>query len=351
MCSPSPPPAPDYAGAAQAQGQANVEAAQATSRLSNPNLITPYGTQTYQEGAGPSDRPTMTQQFSPEQQALYDQSTRVKQLLGGLGEQGATSLQGVIGKNLDYSGMPAAPGDASATRDKVINAMMSRVDTDIGQQRDNMNSKLIAAGIRPGTEAYDREMTRFDRQRTDALQQAQLAGGQEASRDFGLDSERRRQAITEMLSQRQVPLNEITALMSGSQVSNPFAVPGYSQSANVAPAPVFGATSAQGQYDTDVYNAKVGSQNALMGGLFGLGSAGIGAYGLMNAAPMLAASDRRLKSNIRRIATHPLGIGIYEYDIFGKHEIGVMAQEVLEVKPEAVVTMPNGFYAVNYGAL
>ena len=343
MCSPSPPPAPDYKGAAAAQGQANVEAAQATSRLSNPNLITPYGTQTYQEGASPSDRPTMTQQFSPEQQALYDQSTRVKKLLGGLGEQGAAGLEGIVGRPLDLSGVPQAPGSAEATREKVINAMMGRVDTDIAQQRDNKASQLIAAGIRPGTEAYDREMTRFDRQRTDALQQAQLAGGQEASRDFGLDSERRRQAISEMLSQRQVPLNEITALMSGSQVQNPFSTPGYTGS-QVAPAPVYGATQASGQYGTDVYNADVGSQNAMMQGLFGLGSAALPIFAL-------GASDRRLKSNIHRIATHPLGIGIYEYDIFDRHEIGVMAQELLEVKPEAVFIHPEGYMMVDYGQL
>lgn len=344
MCSPSPPPAPDYAGAAKAQGQANVEAAQATSRLSNPNLITPYGTQTYQEGAGPSDRPTMTQQFSPEQQALYDQSTRVKQLLGGLGEQGAAGLEGIVGQPLDLSGVPQSPGSAEATREKVINAMMGRVDTDIAQQRDNKASQLIAAGIRPGTEAYDREMTRFDRQRTDALQQAQLAAGQEASRDFGMDSERRRQAIAEMLSQRQVPLNEVTALMSGSQVQNPFQTPGYS-GAQVAPAPIYGATTAASDYATDVYNAQMGGLSGAMGGLFDLGVATAPQWG-----PMVF-SDERLKSNIHRIATHPIGIGIYEYDIFGRHEIGVMAQEVLKVKPEAVVMMPNGYLAVNYGAL
>lgn len=405
MCSPSPPPAPDYAAAAKEQGEANVDAARVSARLNNPNVVNPYGTQTttfggtfdqtgydqamqayknalgqYQSDmsayqnredagqpysgiaqpiaperksfqSGDTDIPTLTQTFSPEQQKLYEQSTKVKDLLGMLGIQGAESLQGVIGKNLDFSGMPTAPGSAEDTRRKVIDSMMSRVNEDLGQREESVNSDLIARGIVPGTKAYEREMTRIDRTRTDALQQAQLAAGQEASRDFGLDTQRRKDAIAELLSQRQVPLNEINALMSGSQVTNPFAVPGYAANAQVAPAPVYGAAQAAGQYGTDVYNAGVGSQNALMGGLFGLGSAGIGAYGAMNAAPLLAASDRRLKSNIHRIATHPLGIGIYEYDIAGRHEIGVMAQEVLEVKPEAVVAMPNGFYAVNYGAL
>ena len=42
---PAPPPAPDYAGAAQQQGIANLEAARLTARLSNPNVITPLGGQ------------------------------------------------------------------------------------------------------------------------------------------------------------------------------------------------------------------------------------------------------------------------------------------------------------------
>ncbi len=43
--SPAPPPAPDYAAAAQQQGQANLEAARLTARLSNPNVSTPLGGQ------------------------------------------------------------------------------------------------------------------------------------------------------------------------------------------------------------------------------------------------------------------------------------------------------------------
>jgi len=43
--SPKPPPAPDYAAAAQQQGVANLEAARLTARLSNPNIRTPLGGQ------------------------------------------------------------------------------------------------------------------------------------------------------------------------------------------------------------------------------------------------------------------------------------------------------------------
>jgi hypothetical protein len=65
----------------------------------------------------------------------------------------------------------------------------------------------------------------------------------------------------------------------------------------------------------------------------------------------IKTSDRRLKSNIVRIGTHPLGIGIYEYDIDGSRQRGVMADEVLTVLPEAVLTGDDGYMMVNYGML
>ena len=65
-----------------------------------------------------------------------------------------------------------------------------------------------------------------------------------------------------------------------------------------------------------------------------------------------AASDRRLKSNIVRIGTHSLGIGLYEYDIFGERQLGVMADEVEQVMPEAVTTHPTlGYKMVRYDLL
>lgn len=42
----SPPPTPDYVGAAKEQGQQNLISAQQSAKLSNPNMFTPFGTQT-----------------------------------------------------------------------------------------------------------------------------------------------------------------------------------------------------------------------------------------------------------------------------------------------------------------
>jgi hypothetical protein len=67
----------------------------------------------------------------------------------------------------------------------------------------------------------------------------------------------------------------------------------------------------------------------------------------------MATSDRRLKRNVVRVGTHPLGVGLYEFSYIGStvRHTGVMAQEVLAVRPEAVITGADGFYRVDYGAI
>lgn len=150
------------------------------------------------------------------------------------------------------------------------------------------------------------------------------------------------QALQQQLSLYNQPLNQISALMSGSQIQMP-QFQGYT-GANVAAAPIFQATQAEGQDAINRYNVAQSSANALTSGLFGLAGAGLG-------AGILKYSDRRLKSNIVRVNTHPRGFGVYEYDIFGRRERGVMAQEVLPIVPHAVSIHPSGYYMVNYGAL
>jgi hypothetical protein len=162
------------------------------------------------------------------------------------------------------------------------------------------------------------------------------------------------QALAQQLQLRNQPLNEISALMSGSQIQNP-QFQGYTGS-NVAAAPVFQGAQAGGQQAMDVYGQQMAARNANVAALGQIG----GAVGGLAAAPMTGGgslagnflkSDIRLKSNIVRIGDHPLGIGIYEYDIDGHRDVGVMAQEVLTVKPEAVLQHPDGYLMVNYGAL
>lgn len=273
------PEAPDYVQAAKAQGQENLKAAIATGRINNPNVYNPYGTQTVTWN---NDIPTITQTLSDDQQAILRRDNWSKQFAGDASVDSAKLLRGNLGKNLDFSGLPNAPQSAMQRRDDVINSMMSRIDSDTAGQRNSKNSELIAAGIRPGTEAYKAAMTQIDRQYNDARNNAILAGGQEATRDFGMDQATRQQAISEMLQQRQVPLNEYTALMTGQQVNSPFAGGlGYQAGAGVGAAPMFNAISNQGQAQQNIYNqnqAQMNSNITAGAGLIGaLGAAAIGA--------------------------------------------------------------------------
>ena len=64
------------------------------------------------------------------------------------------------------------------------------------------------------------------------------------------------------------------------------------------------------------------------------------------------ASDIQLKENITYINTSPEGHSIYEWNYKGEPESrryqGVMAQELLETAPHAVVTMDDGYLGVKY---
>ena len=62
-------------------------------------------------------------------------------------------------------------------------------------------------------------------------------------------------------------------------------------------------------------------------------------------------SDRRLKTDVKKIGTHRLGIPLYSWTyLWGEPGIGVMADEVEAVAPWAVTTV-NGFKAVNYSMI
>lgn len=82
-----------------------------------------------------------------------------------------------------------------------------------------------------------------------------------------------------------------------------------------------------------------------------------GKSGLGNALSMVASaaamSDPRLKRNIVRIGETPEGIPTYEYEYLwdDTKRIGVMADEVAELKPEALGPVVAGYRSVDYSKL
>jgi hypothetical protein len=94
-------------------------------------------------------------------------------------------------------------------------------------------------------------------------------------------------------------------------------------------------------------NRKDKARSDMMGGLFGIATAAAG-----NAGKAAAFSDRRLKRNIERVGTMASGLPLYEYEYIwgGPRQVGVMGDEVLAVRPDAVSVI-DGFLAVDYAAL
>jgi hypothetical protein len=68
---------------------------------------------------------------------------------------------------------------------------------------------------------------------------------------------------------------------------------------------------------------------------------------------VLLQSDRRLKKDVTRIASHPAGFGIYQFKYLWSdiEYVGVMAQEVRRTMPNAVVRGADGFLRVDYAAI
>jgi hypothetical protein len=99
--------------------------------------------------------------------------------------------------------------------------------------------------------------------------------------------------------------------------------------------------------------------NALMNyggmGMMGLGALGslFGSGGMFGSGGAFNFSDRRLKTDIERIGTTPAGIPVFAFRYLWSRarQIGVMAQDVLKVIPEAVSVHKSGFYMVDYARI
>jgi hypothetical protein len=248
----SPPPAPDYTGAAQATASGNLEAARAATAANRVNQYTPYGSQTYT-------------QLGPDQwRSDIDLSPTGQQLLGyannaavGLGQQTGQAL-GRVNNTLSQPFDQSSVGDVA---DQSYAAQTARLDPQWAQNTESQQAQLANQGLVPGGEAYDNAMRVFNQGKNDAYSQARQAAIGTMPQTFQLA-----QAL------RSQPLNELNALRTGSQVTNPTFTP-VPQQQTTPGANYLGAAQAQGGYDQGVYNQGVASNNAMVGGLFSLGGA------------------------------------------------------------------------------
>jgi hypothetical protein len=297
--SPQQPAQVDYGAAAKAQGAANKETAIAQGYINNPNVYSPAGSQLVTFDPT-TNQPTVKQSLTPTAQETFDTQQRVQKLLSGLGETGATTAQGVIGQafaptgtagqslqtRLDLSNLAQMPVNAGTTGQQAI---MARLEPQLQRQQAAMENQLANQGITPGSEAYRTAQTQSAQNRNDLLSQAALQGisldtgaraqgFNEQQSQMSAQNAAQQQELSRQLAMRQQPLNEITGLLSGSQIQMP-QFQNY-QAAQVAPPPIFAAAQAAGQQNTQNYGINSANVNAANQGLYNLLGAAGTAYGM-----------------------------------------------------------------------
>lgn len=176
--------------------------------------------------------------------------------------------------------------------------------------------------------AFTQEATRA--QFTNAGQAQNLARNKAL---FDAQNANRAQYLQENYAQRQQPINEISALQSGSQVQQPNFVGTANQS--IANTDVAGIINSNFSQNLDIYKQNSSNLNNIIGGLFGLAGAGV------------KASDRRVKKNIAKLGNvymadrhdAPKKLPVYSYEYKGSDtpQVGPMAQDVERIDPQAVV--------------
>ena len=294
---------------------------------------------------------------------------------------------GGIQKDLDYTGLTKLPGtddfgaEAQRMSDSVYAKAASRLDPQWQQNDNDVKSSLAAQGISENSDAYRRSYDNLMRAKNDAYEGARntsiAAGSDEQSRLFGLamgarqqgqnevntqgtfrnaaqqqqfgqdmsvaglNNSARQQQIQEAAYLRNMPINDIAALLgTGAGVQGPE----FNPVAQVGVAAPDYAGMVQNQYTNQMnrYNQGQTNRSNMLGSIFG-------AAGSIGANAVLM-SDRRLKDNIKRVGTLANGLATYAFRYIGTtaQQFGVMAQEVLNIRPDAVVYGDDGFMRVDY---
>ena len=280
MNTPKAPKPPSPTATANAQTNSNINTAVANSVIGNADVIGPTGSSTFKQigtemvNGKPVPKYQQTISLSPEQQALYNQQTQLQDDFNQTAINQMGQASNALSKPIDFSSLGAVP---TADRSRYEAALMDRLNPQLDRDRAALESKLANQGVVAGSEAYREAMALADRQMNDARTHAILGAGTYAGQELDQGLASRNQSLNEMMTQRSQPLNEIMAMMGKGQVTMP-QFQSY-RGGSVNPTDVAGITQQNYQNRVAAYNAQLGQQNAMMGGLAGLG-------GSLLAAPM-----------------------------------------------------------------
>lgn len=333
---PDTPTPQDPSVVAAAQTSSNKDTAIANANLNRVDTTTPYGDLTYSNAGTNADgtpKTTANVSLSPDEQQLLDTGNANKISL-------ANTASGMLGQINQQYQQPAnfdttISPEIKQAQDAAYKSQTQYLDPQFARAQDEQNTRLANQGVVQGSDAYNKANDQLAEQKQRAYQSAQNSAVSAGNTEQG-------NLFNQMFSLRELPLNEFSALTTGSQVTNPNFpnVP----TTNMANTNVAGID--QNSYQEQLDASQI--QNSFMNNLFSLGG------GLGSAA--ILASDRRLKRDIAYLGKTPRGFKAYSFRFIdpkygeGLH-IGAMADEVREIMPEAITTGDDGYMRVNYGMI
>jgi hypothetical protein len=260
MSSPQAPTPPDPNTTAAAAAAQNQKTAVTQFGLNAVNQNAPQGSLSYKQiGAWEDGTPRFeaTTGLNPGEQQVYDTDLSNRQKLGTIGNEAITRVGGLLAKPVDLSN--------PATEARTIELARNRLDPIFALRRDQLQNQLVNQGITDrGSEAWKNAMDDYGRQENDAYNQLLLTG--------------HGQAVSDILAERNQPINEITALQSGSQVSQPNFT--NTPQSNVAPVDYAGIVNNNYQGQMAKYSADQQKMGALYGAIGGAAGTALGGWGM-----------------------------------------------------------------------
>jgi len=263
---PSQPATPDYTGAAQQTAQGNLDAARQATAANRVNQVTPYGSLNYAiTGQDPYGNPTWTAttSLSPDQQQLYNYDIATSKGLGELQQKGLGYVGSMLDKPFSTQNLPQFGIKGGENYE---DAIMRRLQPTIAAETKSFDAQMANQGIPVGSEAYQNAKRVFDARQNDKLVSA-ITGG------FDVGSRMRQQQFGEEAYMRNEPINTLNAVRSGSQVTGPS---GYfvnaPQQATTTGADYLSAAGMTGNANIAAANAENAQRNAMIQGLFSIGS-------------------------------------------------------------------------------
>lgn len=301
------PAAPDYVGQANATAAGNLTAARAQTAANRVNQVTPYGSIKYTQGtgfdqagydkamqdyqwsqnaldtmddkvqaqqlrdyyahSGTYQKPTREQftndpdtwssqiELSDTGRALLDASNRTQLGLADLQGNAMDRVRSSLDQPFDTSGLININDKTGMDAwDRATDLVRQRQNPELDRQQAALDTKLANQGLTAGSEGWGIGQTQFGKTRNDADIAAQMAGLQAQNQFFGQAIQGNQATLQQRNFIRQQPLNELNALRTGAQVTNPtFSAPG--NQGQTSGADLSGAAGQQ-------YNAALGQTNA-----------------------------------------------------------------------------------------